>query len=147
MPSKTPDNPKKLYGDKKPPLAQLPLVAQVAASLAHYDGDLKYGFRNWRDQPVEARTYINAALRHLRLFEEGEEVARDTHVPNLGAVIACCAILLDAQVNDALIDNRDKSEAACDYLHDAEALVEFLKDNDQKRRRNGQARKPSRSRR
>lgn len=122
-----PPNPKKLYGDKKPPLAELPLVAQAAASLAHYDGDLKYGFRNWRSQPVEVMTYVNAALRHLRLYEEGEEFARDTGVPNLGAVIACCAILLDAAVNDALIDNRSKSPGACDYLHDAEKIIERLK--------------------
>ena len=116
-------NPKQAFGNKKPPLAQLPLVARVAASAAHYDGDLKYGFRNWRDQPVEALTYIHAAERHLALWTEGEEHARDTGVNNLGAVIACCAILLDAQINDALIDNRVPSPAACDYLHHAEQLI------------------------
>jgi hypothetical protein len=116
-------NPKQAFGNKKPPLMQLPLVAQVAASAAHYDGDLKYGFRNWRDQPVEAQTYLHAASRHLGLWMEGEEHARDTGVNNLGAVIACCAILLDAQINGALIDNRVPSPAACDYLHDAESLI------------------------
>lgn len=119
-------NPKQIFGDKKPPLAQLPLTAQIAASLAHLDGDLKYSFRNWRDNPVEAMTYVNAALRHLGLYAEGEEFARDTGVPNLGAVIACCAILIDADVNGALIDNRSKSTAACDYLHEAEAIVAKL---------------------
>lgn len=116
-------NPKQAFGNKKPPLAQLPLVARVAASAAHYDGDLKYGFRNWRERPVEALTYIHAAERHLALWAEGEEHARDTGVNNLGAVIACCAILLDAQINGALIDNRAPSPAACDYLHEAEALI------------------------
>lgn len=122
-----PENPKKIYGDKKPPLAQLPLVALAHASMAHYDGDLKYGWRNWRESKVEALTYINAAQRHLLLWGEGEEYARDTGVNNLGAVIACCAILLDAQVNDALIDNRSKSSAACDLLHELEATVSKLK--------------------
>ena len=123
---KLPPNPKQFYGDKKPPVAQLPLVAQIAASLAMLDGSNKYGFRNWRKNPVEAMTYVNAAQRHLGLWAEGEEIARDTSVPNLGAVIACCAILLDAQLNDVLIDNRSHSEAACDYLHDAEDIVRFL---------------------
>ncbi len=123
-----PENPKKIYGDKKPPLAQLPLVALAHASMAHFDGDLKYGWRNWRESKVEALTYINAAERHLLLWSEGEEYARDTGVNNLGAVIACCAILLDAQVNNALIDNRSKSPAACDLLHDLEITVKHLKE-------------------
>lgn len=120
-------NPKQAYGDKKPALAQLPLVGMVAQSLAHMDGDYKYGFRNWRRDPVEAITYVNAAFRHLMLWAEGEEDARDTDVPNLGAVMACCAILLDAQANGTLIDNRSKSPAACDALHDAEKNVAYLK--------------------
>lgn len=124
----TPADPKKIYGDKKPPLIQLPLVAVAHASCAHYDGDLKYGWRNWRDNPVEARTYLNAAMRHLHLWNEGEEYTRDTGVNNLGAVIACCAILLDAQVNDALIDNRSKSVAACNLLHELDRTIQDLKD-------------------
>lgn len=123
-----PADPKKIYGDKKPPLIQLPLVAVAHASVAHYDGDLKYGWRNWRDNPVEARTYLNAAMRHLHLWNEGEEYTRDTKVNNLGAVIACCAILLDAQANNALIDNRSKSKEACDILHALELTVLNLKE-------------------
>lgn len=127
-----PSDPKKIYGDKKPPLAQLPLVAVAHASCAHYDGDLKYGWRNWRENPVEALTYLNAAIRHLQLWGEGEEYTRDTKVNNLGAVIACCAILLDAQVNNALIDNRSKSPAACDLLHELEGTVQFLRERNAK---------------
>lgn len=121
-------DPKKIYGDKKPPLIQLPLVAVAHASVAHYDGDLKYGWRNWRDNPVEARTYLNAAMRHLMLWNEGEEYTRDTNVNNLGAVIACCAILLDAQANNGLIDNRSKSQAVCDILHELEGTVKTLQE-------------------
>lgn len=120
-------NPKQVYGDKKPALAQLPLAGMVAQSLSHMDGDYKYTFRNWRDDPVEAITYVNAAIRHLMLWAEGEELTRDSQIPNLGAVMACCAILLDAQVNGTLIDNRSHSAAAADYMHDAEAMVAYLK--------------------
>lgn len=120
-------NPKQAFGDKKPALAQLPLVGMTAQSLAHMDGDYKYTFRNWRDNPVEAMTYVHAAMRHLALWSEGEELTRDTQIPNLGAVMACCAILLDAQVNGTMIDNRSHSPAACDYLHMAEGMVTFLR--------------------
>lgn len=126
-------NPKQAFGDKKPPLDELPLVAEIEASLALQDGDFKYGFRNWRVNPVEARTYIKAARRHLGLWAEGEELARDTGVNNLGAVIACCAILLDAQANGKLIDNRSKSRAAADRLHDAEHDVARLREAQAKR--------------
>ncbi len=132
-------NPKQLYGDKKPPLDEFPLSAQIYASLAGYDGDNKYGFRNWRDHPVEARTYIKAAMRHLRLFEVGEDFTRDSSefdeetgeptgvgIHNLGAVIMGCAILIDAQVNGTLIDNRSHSKAEADLLHEAEKSVAYL---------------------
>lgn len=130
---KPPANPKQAFGDKKPSLDELPLIAEIEVSLALQDGDNKYGFRNWRLNPVEARTYIKAARRHLGLWAEGEEHARDTGVNNLGAVMACCAILLDAQANDKLIDNRSKSTAAADRLHDAEHDVARLKDAQRKR--------------
>lgn len=121
-------NPKQAFGDKKPALDELPLIALIEVSLALWDGDNKYGFRNWRANPVEARTYIKAAIRHLGLWAEGEEHARDTGVNNLGAVMACCAILLDAQANGKLLDNRSKSQAAVDRLHDAEKDVARLKE-------------------
>lgn len=126
-------NPKQIFGNKKPPLMQLPLVAVIHASMAHYDGELKYGFRNWREHPVEALTYLNAAMRHLQLWTEGEEYARDTGVNNLGSVIACCAILLDAQLNHALIDNRSKSSSACDLLHNIEHMVRNLQEQQEAR--------------
>lgn len=119
-------NPKKAYGDKKPALAQIPLVAKIHCSLALMDGANKYGFRNWRKDPVEALTYVHAAERHLELWKEGEDLTRDTKIKNLGAVMACCAILMDAEVNGTLLDNRDHSPAACDALYEAEAIVAML---------------------
>ena len=61
-------NPKQLFGDKKPPLAYIPLSAQLANLEALYDGMQKYGPLNWRENPVEAMTYVEAAMRHLQLF-------------------------------------------------------------------------------
>jgi hypothetical protein len=126
-------NPKKLMGDKKPPLHLLPLAGLIHQSLAHMDGDLKYGFENWNDKPVEKLTYIGAALRHIELYKYGETHTRDTGVHNLGAVMACCAIMLDAELNGNLIDNTKHSKATCDLLQHAEAIVERLKDMQRER--------------
>lgn len=122
-----PANPKQVYGDKKPDLRLLPLTGQLAQWEAHKDGALKYGPFNWRETPVEANTYINAAKRHLELYAAGEEVARDTQVQNLGAVMACCAILIDAAAHDTLIDNRYISPVDCDALEAAENMVTHLR--------------------
>jgi hypothetical protein len=123
------DNPKKAFGDKKPGLHLNPLSAQIAQWEAQFDGALKYGEVNWRDQPVEAMTYIDAAIRHIRLYENGEKYARDTKVQNLGAVMACCAILIDAELHGTLIDNRKVSPQTCDLLHTrGEIMVKMLRE-------------------
>lgn len=124
--AQTPPNPKKLYGDKKPALHLLPLAGMIEQSHAHLDGNLKYKFENWNDIPVESLTYIGAALRHLELYKYGERRTRDTNVHNLGGVMACCAILIDAELNGNLIDNTRHSKAACDLMHDGEAVVKTL---------------------
>ena len=126
-------NPKKLMGDKKPPLHLLPLAGMIHQSLAHLDGDLKYGFENWNEKPVEKLTYIGAAIRHAFLYKYGETHTRDTHVHNLGAVMACCAILLDAELNGNLIDNTKHSKATCDLMHHAEAIVTKLNEMQKER--------------
>ena len=131
-------NPKQAFGDKKPPLAYIPLSAQLAELEALYDGLLKYDPHNWRDTPVEAMTYVEAAFRHLQLWKVGEELTRDTLVKNLGAVKACCSILIDAAAHGTLIDNRRKSQVEADLLHQGEEWVERLKAVQRERERQKQ---------
>jgi len=126
-------NPKQAMGDKKPPMAYVPMVAELAMLEALYDGALKYGPYNWRDRSVEVMTYVHAAERHLKLFSVGEELTRDTLVRNLGAVMACCAILLDAQAHGTMIDDRRHSKVDADALHDAESWVSRLKEKQRQR--------------
>ena len=134
--SDLPPNPKQLFGDKKPDLRLLPLTAQLAQWGAHKDGANKYGPFNWRENPVQANTYVNAAKRHLELFAAGEEYARDTGVSNLGAVMACCAILIDAAEHGTLIDDRYKSKVDADALHNAERIVANLRALQEERNKN-----------
>lgn len=121
-------NPKKAFGDKKPSLHLVPLSGMLAQWEAQFDGYLKYTEVNWRKDPVEVMTYVDGALRHLRLYENGEEYARDTKVKNLGAVMACCAIMIDAELHGTLIDNRTHSPQTCDLLHErGEEMVKHLR--------------------
>lgn len=99
-------NPKDILGSQKVPLGQVCPVAMAHEACAMLDGDLKYGFRNWREKNVVAKIYIDASLRHIQSWAEKEEVADDSGVHHLGHARACLGILLDAQENGNLIDDR-----------------------------------------
>lgn len=105
-------NPKDLQGLKKVSLTKLPAVAQVHGAHAMMNGAERYGPYNWRAKKVIASIYVDAALRHLGAWFEGEEAAADSGVHHLGHAIACCAILLDAQETGNLVDDRPVTDAS-----------------------------------
>ena len=102
----TSENPKDILGVKKVSLTKLPFVAVLHGAHAMMNGASKYGAYNWRAKDVKASIYVDAAIRHLGDWFEGQETASDSGVHHLGHAIACCAILLDAQENGNLIDDR-----------------------------------------
>lgn len=99
-------NPKQLYGDKKPPLHLIHMIAQLHESAALHGGKRKYGENNYLQTPVEAMTYVGAILRHLGQWVSGERVDAKELVHHLGAIRACTNILLSAEATGMLIDNR-----------------------------------------
>lgn len=99
-------NPKSIYGIQKPPLFYTPMRAVYLTAAVHLQGALKYGHFNWRMQPVTASTYIDAALRHIMAYKEGEQVALDTGLPHLAHAAACLNILMDAYAHGTLKDDR-----------------------------------------
>ncbi len=99
-------NPKAAYGATKPSVGLIPPIALLHEAMAFEDGARKYGAYNWRTNPVEAMTYVHAIYRHLGLWLDGDELTSDTNVHNLGAIRACCGILLDSIEAGILIDNR-----------------------------------------
>jgi hypothetical protein len=104
-------NPKKAHGDLKSFLGLVPKVALEAAAAAHELGAKKYGPWNWRDDPIEAMTYVHAMMRHIQDWKECEDDDPDTMKSHLGNVMACCGILLDAQDFGTLIDDRPKRKS------------------------------------
>lgn len=99
-------NPKDILGAAKISLSKLPSVALLHAAHAMMNGADKYGAYNWRDKKVLASIYVDAADRHLKAWFEGQGVARDSRVHHLGHLIACAAILMDAEATGNLIDDR-----------------------------------------
>ena len=99
-------NPKDIVGATKPNLFLLPPTGILYGALAMQDGARKYGPYNWREKKVQASVYISAAMRHILAWQDGEENAKDSGVHHLGHALACLAVLLDAQKNDAMKDDR-----------------------------------------
>jgi hypothetical protein len=102
------NNPKDRIGQAKVSLTKIPGVALLHEAKAMMNGASRYGAFNWRDHSVLASIYVDAALRHLYSWFEGEEEAQDSGVHHLGHLRACTAILLDAQATGNLVDDRPK---------------------------------------
>jgi len=99
-------NPKDLLGTKKVSLSKVPFSSIVYQALAMEDGAKKYGPFNWRENKVIASIYIDAAMRHLGSWYDGEEVADDSKKPHLGHAMACIGIIIDALETGNLVDDR-----------------------------------------
>lgn len=110
--SAAPDlNPKTALGMTKPDLSVVPPVSMLHIATAMMNGATKYGPFNWRESDVSSRVYVAAAMRHLLSYLDGEDYSSDTvstgaPVHHLAHVMACCAIILDAEAVGALNDNR-----------------------------------------
>lgn len=100
-------NPKTAQGQRKYSLRHIPLPAKIELCRALEDGVAKYGAANWRISGVPASVYVDACQRHLDQWYDGsQEKASDSNVHNLGHAMACLAILIDAQANGKLLDDR-----------------------------------------
>lgn len=111
-------NPKTLMGRQKLSLLSVVPPASIIceAEAMHYgaydaprkDGKKGYGPFNWRDDPVELMVYLDACLRHILAYVDGEELATDSLASHLGHAKACLGIVADAKANGTLIDDRPK---------------------------------------
>ena len=121
QPSRLPDtNPKSQYGIKKVPThSRVPWTAVILEGIVMALGGLKYGPFNWRKNSVAASVYVDAAERHLSLWNAGEDDDDESKVTHLAHVRACCGILIDAIETGNLVDDRPKNEATIRLLKES----------------------------
>lgn len=100
------ENPKDAVSGNKLPTHFVPDIALVELSLAMLEGALKYGKVNFRAKKVRASVYLDALDRHRMKFAGGTNIDPKTMVHHMGYVMACAAILIDAQVRGTMIDDR-----------------------------------------
>lgn len=130
-------NPKQIYGDSKVPLHLFPAEAIALGAMSMLEGREKYGQENYVAVPVEAMTYISAALRHLHAYAAGEWAPTDSPVPHLGLALGSIAIIVAAHYAGSLIDNRRHPangflEAMAEMQEQVAAIRERYKDREPK---------------
>lgn len=109
-------NPKDLVGAKKTRLSLVPPSSLIYQALAMEDGAAKYGAYNWREKKVSLSIYIDAAIRHLLAYYDGEEFAPDSKKPHLAHALATIGIIIDALETGNLIDDRPKPGKAAEII-------------------------------
>lgn len=119
-------NPKDLVGIRKlPTLSVLPpaSILHEAAAMRYgayeapkADGSTGYGPFNWRTKRVVMSIYLDAAVRHVLQFVDGEECASDSGVNHLGHAKACLGIILDAIECGNIADDRPPRGKATEIL-------------------------------
>lgn len=102
-------NPKDLLGIKKVSLSKVPPSSIIYMALAMQDGAQKYGPYNWRKNKVIASIYVDACMRHLLAWFDGQENAEDSGFPHLAHALACLGIIVDAKETGNLVDDRPVS--------------------------------------
>ncbi len=122
-------NPKEAMGDKKVPLWLCSTIAMAHWAAAQVAGYVKYGAWNWRAAGVRCSTYLSAMARHLGRYTNGERLDPVDGTHHLGNIMACCAILLEAEAIGKLTDDRPpKADAAlAKAMEEVEAICARLK--------------------
>ena len=104
------NDPKGQIGATKAPLGLVPPHAMEQTAWVHKLGADKYGPWNWRETGVCASTYVNAILRHLNAWRDGEDLDPESGISHLAHVACSANILMDAGYCGKLQDDRNKAQ-------------------------------------
>jgi Domain of unknown function (DUF5664) len=123
-----PSNPKDALGANRAPLAMVSDLAEAEESLAMLEGALKYGAYNYRGIGVRVSVYLDAAMRHIRRFKNGEDRDPKTGVHHLGYARACLGIIFESIAMGNLVDDRPpRCQGAIDAIDAMEERIKHLK--------------------
>jgi Domain of unknown function (DUF5664) len=114
LPATKPSNPKDAMSFKKVPfISVLPMGVMARVALGMLEGALKYSRHNYRIAGVRASVYVDAAMRHLASFWEGENLDPESKVGlhHIDKAIASLTVLRDSMLQKNWTDDRPpKSE-------------------------------------
>lgn len=104
-----PSNPKDAMSFKKVPLLSvLPLGVLARMSLGMLEGALKYSRHNYRLAGVRASVYVDATMRHISAFWEGQDLDPESKVGlhHIDKAITSLVVLRDSILQGNWTDDR-----------------------------------------
>ncbi len=101
-----PTNPKDKVGVKKVSPSRVSQRVIMEMSLGMLEGDRKYGGHNYRVAGVLASVYVDATMRHLMQWWEGENKDPDSGLSHISKALSSLAVLCDAIHSGKLNDDR-----------------------------------------
>lgn len=109
----------------------IPYQALIETAKAFMYGAKKYGRWNYKNG-LEHSRLINAALRHLNQYKEGEDLDEESGNSHLGHAMASIAMLIDSIKNRPDLDDRYTPEKLKPSKLSPEELIESTLDLNQK---------------
>lgn len=120
-------NPKDAAAGNRIPLWLLSPVAKAHWALAQFAGMLKYGAWNWREAGIRKSVYLSALQRHVDGLLSGEIYDPVDGTRHEGNIMACAAILLDAEAAGKVVDDRPPLLSHRPTYAELELLMEKLR--------------------
>ncbi len=93
------------YDEGKPPLGLIPRSALIEEARVMAFGANKYSKDNWRGGLSWSRL-VNAALRHITSYNDGEDNDEETGLSHLAHARCCLAFLIEYSVTHPELDDR-----------------------------------------
>lgn len=115
---------KNAIGDtNKPRLSLIPKEALWSMGRALSHGEIKYGTHNWREG-IKISYLLDAALRHIIQFNDGEDIDKDSNNHHLGNAMADLAMALELLHTNPELDDRHKRDGNLVKLEDGTTVIE-----------------------
>jgi hypothetical protein len=124
------DNPKSIPGRKKFAFSVMPFNVLVEVSLAMLEGALKYGRFNWRTgPPIRVSDYLDALMRHVTAYAEGQDIDPDSGRHHLVKAAATLFVLIDSILCGRVVDDRaPPASADCAWIDEANTAAAGLRE-------------------
>lgn len=124
--SSKPTNPKDsaAFG-KRIAFSVIPFRVLAGLALALAEGAWKYGRHNYRPAGVRAMTYVDATLRHLFAYVEGQDIDPASGFHHVDKAIASLVVLRDGLYQGNVTDDRPPAIEG-DFISEANAQYEAL---------------------
>lgn len=94
----------------KPKLSIVPKSAMFEMAKAFTYGQVKHGKHNFKENNTPLTEILDAGLRHIYQFLDGEDYDEESQVLHLGNAMANLAMAIDMYYNRKNMDDRYKSK-------------------------------------